>query len=231
MGQSNMVGNGQLTPVIPTSIFDASIEYYTSAGTSDGAAGITESGQESNSWVKLTSFVGNTGPEKSCARVVAKAGHKVAVVKWARNGQSIGQWLSGGSFYAYWRPFFTARKAELEARGFNVRVVFLWQQGHANRESSAESYTTSFATLLADVRALSGGHPVPFTIARQHINTASTQSISVLRGAQEAAADVDPLGSWYNLDDLTLRDTITHLDNEGYAQAGIRAGTALLAKI
>jgi len=226
-----MVGNGQAYPLQPTAIFDSSVEYYTTAGSIDGSGGVTESGQESNSWVKLTSYTSNTGPEKGCARMLAKAGHKVAVVKFARNGRPIGEWLSSGDFYTYWRPFFTDRKAELEARGYTVRVAFLWQQGHANRESTAGYYAVAFAELLADVRSLSGDQPVPFAIARQHIDTTSTQSISVLRAEQVAAADADTLGSWYNLDDLTLRDGTTHLDSLGFTAAGVRAGESIIALI
>lgn len=224
-GQSNVVGTTNLDggPTNDTAHDDA-IEIWDSSGT-DGSLAYVSGG-----WRTFRSWSGGYGPERGLARTLATNGvDDVAIIKWARNGESITRWLkSANDFYPQLVADVLTAFGALSARGTATFGGMLWFHGYGDTavESQAIAYEVNLTQLLSDLRADTELADAPVVIGRGPAWW-TTEYKDVVREAQVQVA-ANELG-WVNSDDTPPRADYVHLTAKGKEMVGERAASLFLA--
>jgi len=182
------------------------------------------------------------GPEVGFARTLYEAGFQnIAIIKVSANippTEDIWLWARGEAFHEAWMKFVDDRIAELMAAGRDRRVCgFVWHQGidDALNPRRGPVYAENLRTLVRDLRERFGRPDAPFILARSvdsGIAKGMTGSgpdapMAVVRAAQVAVAEVDPLATWIDVDDQPNVAT-HHLTAAGQLAVGRRFAEAYL---
>lgn len=182
---------------------------------------------------------GSFGPEIALGRRLADlvAGDgitRVAVIKYARGGTNLHtQWRADGTelsnndgpeYQAFQESVHRGLVALAERYPDSVidLVGMAWMQGEADRSPPFNGvYEENLRRLIADVRATFGDR-LPFVVGRLSTNQTAMNAndVAVVRAAQTAVADEDPLVGLVDTDDFSVLPDVLHFDAEGLLRMG-----------
>ncbi len=193
-GQSNMVGRGLSTELVPPySTAQTDVNYW-----SFGA------------WVPLSpgfGYNGGFGPEVSFGRAIKDAlpNDTIYLVKYAVGGTALfNDWKqTTGPQYIGFMDTVNAALANLSASGIDYGISgMLWMQGESDAyEGEAASSETNMDNFIADMRTQFDAPKMPFIIARVRDFYGKGAPADLVRQAQQALAEKMPHVAWFDTDD------------------------------
>ncbi|MEC7987437.1 MAG: sialate O-acetylesterase [Myxococcota bacterium] len=236
-GQSNMAGFSQRSGLPPSlrSVQDDVQLYWSGL---PGWRGLSPSSPHSSGYGHFT------GPEASFGRLVANyyPEKNIHLIKHA---------VSGTDLYAFWNPGASPDDtsnmgegyrvfqqtvfdglAALEAQGFEVRVEgMIWMQGESDASYSpyAAAYQENLQNLIARVREDVATPDMEFIIGKIACTTEMCPDRNIVRLAQDAVAQEDPLVQTIETEDLERNfDDPWHYTGQSMRVIGMRFAEALL---
>jgi hypothetical protein len=248
-GQSNAVGTNTLTEGdFVNSAYRNKLSYGFIANNADGIATqvITKFNlYDADALPTAVSGRGSLiGPDASMMGDIVAADKTVFLFKYAVGSTSLlpsvlNYWHptdnsgAGTMLYPFLRDGILAAIAFLNARGrTNIEVIFMWDQGEANRSSAQGVYQAALEALDTALKADIPEYNGRFVLRRGHIDYFGLVggTSNGVRLAQDAFAAADPgLRISYNSDDCASWDTDdVHLTIPGQELSGQRAAAAIL---
>ncbi len=179
------------------------------------------------------------GPELSSGRVIARAlpDTQFVMVKVAYNGTNL--WYDWdpkrpGSLYSTLTQTVRDVEADIAAYGKSGVVDgMFWMQGESDAVSldAATAYQANLTAFIAACRAAFAAPAMPFVIGRINglIPLGSFPYREVVRAAEVAVADADPLTDWVDTDALQLWGDGLHFNAQGEAGLGQKMALSYLA--
>lgn len=217
-GQSNMVGQGQVSELGPPyNEPQTDVHYW--------------NGTE---WLSLAPGFGadseKFGPEVSFGRAVKDAypDDEIYLIKYAVGGTTLyNDWSpegegEGGPQYQQFMATTRAALANLEADGIDFKVCgMLWMQGETDADDrQGAAYEANLLAFIAHMREQFEVPAMPFIIARiLPFYGAETGDNTLVRTAQEDVADSDKAAAWFDTDDYELLNA-GHYGTEGLLRMG-----------
>lgn len=178
-------------------------------------------------------------PNESFTPTLKKAfpNDNLILVKYAKSGQSILRWLADwkpasgappdirkGKLGDMYKTLMEMVAKELKDKPKPDSIVFVWMQGEADTHDLDHwgVYQASLKTLISNMRNDLKRPDMAFVIGRISDYAEHPEGTKVVREAQVAVAEADPLGAWFDTDDLNGSNNGLHYLGEGKVKLGER---------
>lgn len=153
--------------------------------------------------------------------------------RWAANWKPVGEWKGRkasdkpGNNDLY-RRLMGAVKGAIKGKKLDS-VSFVWMQGEADaKQGQATNYRDALQGLIQQVRDDLARKDVNVVVGRLSDHLKGNTDWELVREAQVAVADADPLVRWVETDDLNGPKDGLHYNGDGYKKLGTRFAEAAI---
>jgi len=245
-GQSNMLSLRADANSLPVSDMDSTIAFYYHTGLKPGTHATPFIATSDSTWIHLKTQIQVPyitleeqffGPEMTLARTLALNGVKnLGVFKIGYGGTHLAHdWKkgdnSGAELYKILMGELTTATDSLTSWEIPWKFIGMaWMQGETDGSNSqwAADYAVNLTEFIANVRNDFNSKNMPVVLGKI-ANTGVYAYSELVRTAQIAVADSDPLVTLIDLDDLPMSDDRIHYTTDGIMAMGARMGEALLS--